>query len=278
MDSEGDSYKLIHDLVDLRRRFVIRLAHDRCIVDEDAHHIREFLQKQPMRFTREVAITARKPLRVSADKKRKGARTARIAQLDVCAVRVRLRAPAYLRTTLARELAVNVVRVIETAPPEGDEPVDWILYTTEPIETDSEIAAVIDAYRARWQIEDFFKALKTGCKIEKRQLESYRALTNALALFIPIAWQMLLMRNTARTSPNSPATDVLSATQIAVINALNRKKISPEATARDALLVIAGMGGHFRHNGEPGWQTIAAGFERLANWEAGWTARDVRNE
>ena len=278
MDSEGDSYSLFAWLHVKRHRYVVRLAHDRCIVDDDSHRIRELLASQPIRFTREVAVSARKAQRVSAYKKRKKSRSARVAHLSVCAVRVRLRAPAYLRATLGNEMSVNVVRVIEREPPEGDEPVDWILYTTEPIESDADIASVIDAYRTRWQIEDFFKALKTGCQIEKRQLESYRALTNALALFIPIAWQMLLLRNVARTDSGAPATDVLTETQIAVINALNRKKLEPRATARDALLLVAGIGGHFTHNGEPGWQTIAAGFERITQWEAGWAAKDVRNE
>jgi hypothetical protein len=55
-------------------------------------------------------------------------------------------------------------------------------------------AAVVDAYRARWVVEEFFKALKTGCQIEKRQMETYEALRIALALFLPIAVRLLALR------------------------------------------------------------------------------------
>jgi IS4 transposase len=50
-----------------------------------------------------------------------------------------------------------------------------MLYTSEPIDTAEQLLTIVDQYRSRWVIEEFFKALKTGCAFEKRQLESYRA-------------------------------------------------------------------------------------------------------
>ena len=64
---------------------------------------------------------------------------------------------------------------------------------------------MVDAYRARWVIEELFKALKTGCQIEKRQMESYGALRIALALFLPIAVRLLALRDAARSEPDAPA-------------------------------------------------------------------------
>jgi Transposase DDE domain len=67
--------------------------------------------------------------------------------------------------------------------PQGDEPIAWYLVTNEPIATLEQVAAVVDAYRARWVVEEFFKALKTGCQIEKRQMESYGALASRWRCF-----------------------------------------------------------------------------------------------
>jgi hypothetical protein len=75
-------------------------------------------------------------------------------------------------------LKVHVVTVMERDCPEGDEPIAWYLVTNEPITTSEQVASVVDAYRARWVVEEFFKALKTGCQIEKRQMESYGVSTH----------------------------------------------------------------------------------------------------
>ena len=50
---------------------------------------------------------------------------------------------------------------------------------------------------------------------------------------------------------------------------------SPQATiptAREVLLEVAALGGHLKHNGEPGWQSLGAGYERLMLLTAGWEA------
>ena len=138
--------------------------------------------------------------------------------------------------------------------------------------TAEQALAVVDGYRARWVIEEYFKALKVGCAIEKRQLESYDALCNALAIFTPIAWKLLELRTVARTEPNAPATTVLTPVQLDVLRACGHRKISAIPSLREALLSVASLGGHIRNNGEPGWQVIGRGFERLLVLETGWVA------
>lgn len=277
-DSENDAISRMESMSVRGERFVIRLAHDRCVIDAHAAHVREAMACKPIRFTTEAKLSARKAKRAPEQSRRFPARRARTALLDVHAAPLSLRVPDYLKKSLGASLKLNVIRVLESAPPEGEKPVDWVLYTNEPIDSDEQVIRIVEAYRARWLIEEFFKALKTGCQIEKRQLESFHAMANALALFIPLAWQMLLVRNVARVTPTTAATEVLTSTQIEILNTLGRQKIGPDATAIDALLVIAGLGGHFKHNGPPGWQTLAAGFEKLVTWEQGWrAAREVGN-
>jgi hypothetical protein len=156
-----------------------------------------------------------------------------------------------------------------------------VLITTEPISTAAEIEAVVDHYRHRWQIEEFFKALKTGCSFEERQLESLKTLTNALALFLPIAWQMLLLRAVSRATPNAPAETVLTSIQIEVLRHYEPEKLPRRGvTAHHALMAVAGLGGHLKRNGPPGWRTLSYGMQELVAmtdaWEAGARSAEKR--
>jgi IS4 transposase len=112
---------------------------------------------------------------------------ARIADCDasVGATTLTLRRPNR-RVSLPELLRLNVVRVWEPEPPPGEPAVEWVLLTTEPIATLEDLLRIVDRYRSRWVIEEFFKAIKTGCSYEQRQLGDYESLVNALALFAPM--------------------------------------------------------------------------------------------
>src|SRR5205085_2483035 len=156
-----------------------------------------------------------------------------------------------ISNSAAPALAVNIVAVRELDTPDGEEAVEWLLITNEPITTDAEVLRVVDCYRARWLIEEFFKSLKTGCAFEKRQLDSLDTLKKALALLIPIAWSLLRLRSVARTENPPPATTVLPPTELEVL-ILAAKRVGfvvpPSPTARDVMLAIAKLGGHIRSN------------------------------
>lgn len=272
MDREGDSFPLFCNLKKRGARFVVRMARDRTVESEDERMpLSEAVIALPKYLEREVPLSRRaaKPMPRSAH----GQRQARIAKLSVSAGRIALQKPRYCDDDLPDELHVNVVYVQEVDAPKDEEPVAWVLVTTEKIETSEQVAAVVDHYRARWLIEEFFKALKTGCAVEKRQLESFGALTNALALFLPIAWQMLLLRTVSRLDPNAPASHVLTATQIAVLRHYQPQKMpARDATAKDALYAVAGLGGHLKNNGAPGWRTLAHGMQELLLLSSAWDA------
>jgi hypothetical protein len=175
-------------------------------------------------------------------------------------------------THLPKTLEVNVVRVWEPDPPEGAEPIEWVLVTNEPIETEADVCAIVDYYRARWTIEEYFKALKTGCSFESRQLQDYESLVNAFAVFAPLAYRMLLLRMVAQT-PDAPASAVVSEIEIEVLrSSLARRELPPSPTARDIMLAIAALGGHIKYAPDPGWLTIARGYEKLETYAAAWQA------
>lgn len=173
---------------------------------------------------------------------------------------------------VAESLRLGIVHVREVDVPEGCDPVDWKLITTEPIDTPEQVALVVDGYRGRWVIEEYFKALKTGCALQRRQLESYEALSMALALLAPVAWRLLCLRTLAEVEPDAPADAVLTSLQLRILRHKARDPFPAHATAADAHFAIARLGGFLKHNKRPGWQVLARGFEDLLVMEEGASA------
>jgi len=276
MDREADDFALLAQRVTEEDRFVIRLAQDRLLhptTPDGARKLAEAVVQIRTCAERDVALSKRpvghrspKQLRIHP------AREGRVAKLAMGATTVVLRRPASQPTTLPETVTLNVVRVWEVDAPQGETPVEWLLVTTEPVDTAEQILQVVDWYRARWVIEEFFKALKTGCAYGKRQLETLDGLLNVLATTIPIAWRMLRLRTQARLTPLAKAATVIPAPMLEVLLAFTRIKLPPSPCARDVLLAIAALGGHLKHNGEPGWLTLARGYEKLRSLTDGWQA------
>lgn len=269
MDREADIIDVLLNARSLGARFVIRAAHDRALMDGD-DHIRERVASLIPLVKCEIALNSRSDKgRPGVVRKRHPKRSARKATLGIAGCTVEVSPGPHHKAESA--VRINVVHVREIDPPPNEPAVDWLLYTSEPIETSEQLLSVVDAYRARWVIEEYFKALKTGCAIEKRQLESYRALTNVLALFIPVAWRLLIARSIARATPKAPARAILTPVQIHLL--VHKLKLTaPPATAEEASYALARLGGHLRRNGDPGWQTLGRGFETLLAMQAGWQA------
>jgi hypothetical protein len=282
MDREADDYGLFAQLQLQEHRFIIRLAHNR-LLDADDREGTAKLDQALARIqgveTREVLLSPRPAAKRSPAQKRiHPTRAGRVAKLAFGAVPVTLRRPTPQPHSLPASLAINVVRVWELDVPEGEAPVEWILLTSEPVDTAEQILQVVDFYRARWTIEEFFKAIKTGCAFEKRQIEDLHGLLNVLALCAPIAWQMLALRTEARREPDRLAAEVLTKTQLEVLRVFARKPLPDKPTVRDTLLAIAALGGHIRRNGEPGWQTLGRGYEQLLTLVQGWSAAKGRGK
>jgi hypothetical protein len=278
-DCEADSYELMAGLMDSGDRFVIRVrVDDRRGREADAEQteswstIRQIAQSCEGVLERDVPLSRRKKHNLANQNKAHPPRKSRIAKLRFAATKVRIPRPHRLRDPFAKELEVNLVHVTEPHAPADQPPVDWLLYTTEPIETPEDVARVVDIYRSRWTIEEFNAALKTGCAYEARQFESRKALLTLLAISLPVACELLWLRSRARCTPEAPATEVLTPTQIQVIRALRPNALPKETTCRDALMAVAALGGHVKANGDPGWKVLYRGMTRLADSVTGWLA------
>jgi hypothetical protein len=277
MDRDADSYELFAALIARHDRFIVRLTHNRRIETDDgaARYLSDALRVARVRCEREVPLAPRHDVgRTLSARTCHPPREGRRARLLIAAQRVHLRRTRYMKVTDGpATLPVHIVSVREIDAPADATPVEWRLVTTEPIETPEQVLRVVDGYRTRWVIEEYFKALKTGCAYEKRQLESLQTLRVALALLAPLAWRLLRLRHLAREAPHTPATAALTARQLDLLRATPRGARLPlAATVVEALAVIATLGGHLRQNGPPGWLVLARGFQKLQDMELGWLA------
>lgn len=286
-DRGSEDYALFCALVAADHRFVIRTTGVRLTnsgPEDSPMMLHDVLATVEHIATRVARINGRPrhPDKVRA--KTHPPRRPRTVSLRVAATSVKLTRPANYGKkgrkadlgALPLTLQINVVRAWEPEPPEGEAPIEWLLFTNEPVATAADAVSVIEHYRARWTIEEYFKALKTGCAFERRQLHDYEALTNALAVFAPLAYQILTLRTLARDEPDAPATAVATDDQIAVLRTLGRRPLPPAPTARDILLAVAALGGHIKYAPDPGWLTIARGYEKLELLTTGWLAAKLQ--
>lgn len=285
MDREADAYGLFCHLTKTKQDFVIRSKDDRKLdvprSDEvQPRLLHDAIEQARYVTTREVQLTTKRRDRMARLRKAP-ARMKRLAVLNVKVTHVEVRHPDYTEgrsrkgSPLPRSVPLNVVHVYEDDAPEGQEPIEWTLLTTLPVDSEEEVLFVIDCYRRRWLIEEYFKAIKTGCGFEKRQLESSHALLNALGLFIPVAWRLLALRTLARETPDFSASDIVSPRQIRILRARGKAKLSPTPTARETMLAIAAEGGHIKNNGDPGWLVLERGYEKLLYMELGFVLAET---
>ena len=275
-DREADEFSWMANILARGGRFVIRQTKDRWLVagqetadDEVAKRLDALLSaRHPIQAMRDVAFETASTS--GGRRRRKQARQGRSTTRAISALSTTLCRPDLSRAS-QKTLTVNVVIVRELEPPEGQAPIEWRLLTSESIETTQDILRVVAAYRARWLIEEYFKAIKTGCSYEKLQLETLHGLKIALSFCFAIAWHMLLLRMVARDAPKVPARALMTRVQIGVmlaIAAMSKNpwsvKLNADPNATDLLYAVARMGGHIKNNGPPGWLTLARGFHVLS--------------
>ncbi len=271
-DRESDIYELLAELVQEKQRFIIRAAQDRLLMPmdkEDEARLFDVARGTRTAFVLDVPLSARKRNPNPERRKAHPARRERTAQLSFAARTVTLRRPEYRSAKLPSTIIVNVVHVLELGCPLGEIPVEWLLLTSEPVGSDAEIQRVVAGYRARWVIEEYFKAVKTGCAFESRQLESAHTLQALLAYTLIVAYALLLLRSLSRSGRDEPGEVLLSPVQLKLLKA-KIKKLPARPTVRQALLAIAGMGGHLKNNGDPGWRTLSKGWAKLLALEEGY--------
>lgn len=276
-DREGDAYPVLSKMVRANSRFVVRLSQNRTVTEPETGHLLDLIAEQPvLGSSRKVQLSERLQDSVRpADRKTHPARKSRIAELVIRCAQVTLKRPAKRNSDgqSPQTVTLNVVDVSEVNVPAGEPAVRWTLATTEPIDSDEACWHIVDLYRSRWLVEEFFKALKTGCGFRFRQLDSHKTLLVALGLSVPVAWTLLLMRYLEREAPDSPAEAVLPPALVGFLKRVWPRGPTPDQpTVREALRAIAALGGHIRRNGPPGWLVLHRGYQQLLLMYQGFRA------
>lgn len=274
MDRGADAYPLLARMVESDQTMVMRSNQNRRITDAiegvDRPKIQDAFQEAPIRTERTISLSARD----TTDRPPSAApsREAREATVEIRATTVSIRRPGSCSATSPESVEVQVVWAREMDAPEGCEPVDWRLLTSQPVRTSDGAVDIIDQYCQRWVVEEFFGALKGPVRPEERQLKSGQTYSTALALMLPVAWRLLFLRTLAHHAPEIPATRELRPSQMGVLAAdSNTDFDAPEGvTLREALNGIASMGGHLPRNGPPGWQVLHRGYQQLLLGEIRW--------
>lgn len=137
---------------------------------------------------------------------------------------------------------------------QGNDAIEWLLFTTLPISSNEQALLYIHWYSLRWLIEEYHKALKTGCAIEQRQLTSAHALKNILAFLAIVAVRLLQLRCLARSHPTGLASEQVEATMLGLV-AAKFKLNATIMTLKTFWHSVARLGGFLarKNDGEPGW-------------------------
>jgi hypothetical protein len=193
-------------------------------------------------------------------------RRSRLVRQDIRMQRVRL------PDSTGGSLEVTALVACEVGAPKGESPVKWRLLTNRPATTLAEAAELIDWYRARWEIEQFFLILKEGCRVEALQLSTLERIERALALYLMVAWRIARLMRLGRTCPEMDACLLFDPDEWQAAYILNRQPV-PQTPPRlnDVIRLIARVGGFIgrKRDGEPGAKTLWIGLQRVMEFATG---------
>lgn len=155
---------------------------------------------------------------------------------------------------------------MEINPPENVKPLTWWLMTSVSPDELTEPAQLIQWYLLRLQIEVFFKVLKSGCQVEKLQLETFERTRNCLALYLIIAWRILYISSLYKVEPEGTSTLIFEKKELEYLWILV-ENTPPEdiLSIRTSVLMLARLGGYLarKNDSSPGPKSIWSGLMRL---------------
>lgn len=260
-DRGGDTFEQLEHEAKSGRRFVIRSSKDRKVF---VGHAAGGAKKKLYALARSARVVGHYTLDVAAT----ADRPARKATVQYSFVAVRLVPPTQPRGEHSQDpLPVWVVRVWESDPPRGIEPLEWFLLTNEPVKLASQAREVISWYECRWVIEEYHKAQKTGCDIENMQFTCASRMEPMIALQSIVALSLLNLRDASRRpdAQTAPASRIVAEEYIDVLSRWRHREARPEWTVHEFFFALARLGGHQNRRGDkrPGWMVLWRGWTAL---------------
>jgi Transposase DNA-binding/Transposase DDE domain len=254
-DRAADIYEVIQETKGYGCKHIIRLKHDRQVIEAEEDKKVKLLMQQTPSFGQTVI----------EKRGREGTKKRRII-LQINWQQVSLRAPArpgFYAGELA-PLEDNIVH-LWGIDPETNELIEWFLYTDLPINSLQDAIKIAQYYACRWVVEDYHKAIKTGMKAEHLQLESAHRLFAAIAIMSVVALRLIDLREALRINPDAHALESgFDEFELKILGAYLKRELK---TVRCVALAIGRLGGHQnrRSDGMPGLLTLWIGMSRFIN-------------
>jgi Transposase DDE domain len=256
-DREGDITEVFDAVRQLKHTGVlVRASHDRSL-DKNSQRLWDVMASQPISFEREINLPATKQ------------RPARNTKLAVRFAPVQLRTP--YRFDNRDAINAYAVYATEIDCPEGETPLEWMLLTTEVVDTAEMADTILRWYTYRWRVEEYHKIFKSGCQIERYRLAAV-GMKTMLGFLSVIAVELLKVTYLHRTQPDAPALEILNPTQIAVLKAGTSKQLPSTLTVAWAVESVAALGGYLEHRRKTpiGIQVLWRGWLQLHALCQGW--------
>ena len=173
------------------------------------------------------------------------------------------------------DIDMNAVYALEINPPDGEEPIEWMLLCNLPVTSFEEAYEKVRWYCLRWRIEMYYKVLKSGFRVEACRLGHAERLTRYLTVMSIVAWRLFMITLVARTNPATPCSTLLADHEwkVLFLKANKNKPLPPKPPPiGDVVIWVAKLGGYLarRSDGPPGTITLWRGWKRLADLTEGW--------
>lgn len=274
-DSESDIYEFFSEPRTVGESGVVHLlvrgCQNRALLESG--HLRDTVNATPCLYECHVEVSRRQMAKTAVeDRRRKMPRDAREAQVEVRASRVTLHPPRRHDRKLP-PVELNVVLVTEPTAPEGQIPLEWLLVTTLPIHDVNQVQLVVHYYTVRWQIEVYFKTLKSGCRIECRYFERLGRLINCLAVYSIVAWKVFYLCRLSHECPDLDCEVIYEPDEWKPVYMAVTKREPPKTppSLNEITRMIASLGGYvIRKSTRPGTQTMWLGLQRLHDLSMAW--------
>ncbi|MGB1110001.1 MAG: IS4 family transposase, partial [Gammaproteobacteria bacterium] len=253
-DREADLYELFMAATEQGdgAHVLVRAERTRRMV-QDHGKLWEFMQSQPVAGIQYLGVP------------RRGKQAARTARMEVRFAPLTLQPPRRKRE-LPSVGPLWAVWTREVGTPEGVKPLEWMLLSDMAVTDLAQACERLAWYAQRWQIEVYHRTLKSGCRIEERQLGQADRLEGCLAIDMVVAWRIFHLAKLGREVPEVPCTVFFEDAQWKALHARVRQSIPAQPPSlREAIRLVAGLGGFLgrKSDGEPGTQTLWRGLQRL---------------
>ena len=278
-DRECDFYDFFKTADKNGSAVVVRASQNRTVnrgsryAEKDVAKLWEYIISQPTTGAYTINISSRQKTRHCKGRK------PRAAQMDVKFGSFKMNPPRnnpkHKKEALP-DIHMYAIHALERNPPEGEEAVEWMLLTNQPVTTFTEACERVRWYSLRWRIEMYFKVLKSGFRVETCRLGTSDRLICYLTVMSIVAWRLFMITLIARTNPSLPCSVLLSELEWTVLMAKSSRNgalPSTQPSIAEVLISIGKLGGYLarKTDGPPGTLVLWRGWKRLMDIAEGWS-------